>query len=42
VGPIAEDTVEHLMTRGPMGDDVVATLVQEFLKIELSDLPAGG
>ena len=41
MGPIAEDTVEYLMTRGPMGDDVVATLVQKFLKIERPNLPAG-
>ena len=40
VGPIAEDTVEYLMTRGLTRDDAVATLVLGFLKVELPGLPA--
>jgi Fe-S cluster assembly scaffold protein SufB len=40
VGPIAEEMVEYLMTRGLTHDDAVATLVLGFLKIELPGLPA--
>jgi Fe-S cluster assembly scaffold protein SufB len=40
VGPIAEEEVEYLMTRGLTRDEAVATLVLGFLKIELPGLPA--
>ena len=40
VGPIAEDAVEYLMTRGLTRDVAMATLILGFLKIELPGLPA--
>lgn len=40
VGPIAEEMVEYLMTRGLTRDLAVATLVLGFLKIDLPGLPA--
>jgi hypothetical protein len=40
VGPIAEEEVEYLMTRGLTRDVAVATLVLGFLKIDLPGLPA--
>lgn len=40
VGPIAEEAVEYLMTRGLTRDMAVATLVLGFLKIELPGLPS--
>ena len=40
VGPIAEQAIEYLMTRGLTRDVAVATLVLGFLKIELPGLPA--
>jgi Fe-S cluster assembly scaffold protein SufB len=39
VGPIADETVEYLMTRGLTRDEAVATLVRGFLRIELPSLP---
>jgi Fe-S cluster assembly scaffold protein SufB len=40
VGPIAEEAVEYLMTRGLTRDMAVATLTLGFLKIELPGLPS--
>jgi hypothetical protein len=40
VGPIAEETVEYLMTRGLTRGEAVATLVLGFLKIDMPGLPA--
>jgi uncharacterized protein len=40
VGPIAEEAIEYLMTRGLTRDMAVATLTLGFLKIELPGLPS--
>jgi Fe-S cluster assembly scaffold protein SufB len=40
VGPIDEEAVEYLMTRGLTRDDAVSMLVRGFLKLELPGLPA--
>lgn len=39
VGPIAEDVVEYLMTRGMQRDEAMATLVRGFLQLDLPGLP---
>ena len=39
VGPIADEAIEYLMTRGLTRDVAVATLTLGFLKIELPGLP---
>ncbi len=40
VGPIGEEAVEYLMTRGLRLDEATSTLVLGFLKLELPGLPA--
>ncbi|MCX5723584.1 MAG: SufD family Fe-S cluster assembly protein [Nitrospirae bacterium] len=39
VGPIAEETVEYLMTRGLPRDVAISTLVRGFMQIDLPGLP---
>lgn len=38
VGPIAEEAVDYLMTRGISRDEAIATLVRGFLKLDLPGL----
>ena len=39
VGPIAEEAVEYLMTRGLPRDQAISTLVRGFMQIDLPGLP---